>query len=39
MTDEPFDFTPDTATTAWSIVATVSGVIATVTLIAAVVLA
>lgn len=39
MIDEPFDFTPDTATTAWSIAASVSGLVALASLIAAVVLA
>lgn len=39
MIDEPFDYAPDTAAIAWAHVATVSGVIAVGSLIAAVVLA
>lgn len=39
MIDEPFDYAPDTATTAWAHVATVSGAIAVGSLIAAVVFA
>lgn len=38
MTDEPFDYVPDTAATAWSTVAAVTGLIAIATLITAVVI-
>lgn len=39
MIDEPVDFTPDTATTVWSIAATVTGLVALGSVILAVVIA
>jgi hypothetical protein len=39
MIDEPFDYAPDTAATAWAHVATVTGLVAAGALIAAVVVA
>lgn len=39
MIDEPFDYAPDSAATVWAHVATVTGVVAVGSLIAAVVVA